>query len=175
MTRAASGVVVWISGLPSSGKSTLARAVKSRLDESRVASCLLDGDEVRSALRPSPGYDPDGRDAFYQTLIHFAVLLSTQGLVVLVAATASRSAYRESARELVPAYVEVEVSTPAAECERRDSKGLYAAARAGRIEHVPGLNAPYEPPTQPDVIANGGRDLDACENIVRRALQLRAK
>ena len=90
--------LVWLTGLPSSGKTTLARAVKRKLDLRNVPCCLLDSDEVRDALSPRPGYDPAGRAAFYATLAALAALLSRQGLVTLVSATAHQRAYRESAR-----------------------------------------------------------------------------
>ena len=88
------GVVVWLTGLPSSGKSTLARRVAATLRAAGRAVALLDGDEVRACLVPSPGYDDAGRGAFYATLARLAALLAHQGLVVLVPATAHRAEYR---------------------------------------------------------------------------------
>ncbi|MDP1827665.1 MAG: adenylyl-sulfate kinase [Archangium sp.] len=141
--EAGSGTVVWITGLPSSGKSTLAALVAA----AHGSAVVLDGDEVRAALRPVPGYGEAERDAFYETLARLAALLARQGHVVLVAATAHRRAFRDRARELAPRFVEVFVDTPLAECRRRDPKGLYA-----RAEHqLPGLGVTFEPPESPDV------------------------
>jgi adenylylsulfate kinase len=160
------GTVVWFTGLPSSGKSTLARSVADRLRKASMAVVLLDGDEVRGALEPSPGYSPEGREAFYETLARLAALLARQGVVVLVAATAHRRAYRDRARELVPRYVEVFVDVPSAECARRDPRGLYAAAAEGKIRGLPGADFPFEIPEAPDVVAAGGRDATAISRIL---------
>lgn len=141
---ARSGVVVWITGLPSSGKSTLARRTAELVERSVV----LDSDEVRAALTPPPGYDDAGREAFYETLAKLAALLASQQLVVLVPATANLRRYRDRARALAPAFVEVLVDTPLAECRRRDAKGLYAAPPAT----LPGVGAPYQPPLSPDLV-----------------------
>lgn len=159
---------MWISGLPSSGKSTFARGLSARLRQVTAPHCVLDGDAVRAALHPAPGYTPEARAHFYETLVDLAVLLANQGLIVLVAATAGLREYRERARERAPRYFEVEVATELAECERRDSKGLYAGARAGRVEHVPGVSAPYERAESPDVVASGGKD----EAALQRALSV---
>jgi len=158
--------VVWLTGLPSSGKTTLARAVKHRLDLRNAPCCLLDSDEVRDALNPRPGYDPAGRAAFYATLAALAALLSRQGLVTLVSATAHQRAYRESARAVAPRFIEVYVDTPLEECERRDTKGLYRRGRNGEITDVPGVHLLYEPPAAPAVVAHGGEDNKAVDEIV---------
>jgi adenylylsulfate kinase len=161
-----SGAVVWITGLPSSGKSTLAGAVRRRLVEAGIPSCTLDGDEVRAALVPRPGYTPDARDAFYATLANLAVLLAAQGLVVLVPATAHRARYRDAARARAPRFVEVHVAVDPDECRRRDAKGLYAASSSGKTSDLPGADLAYEPPTSPEVVAAGGHDEVAVQRIL---------
>ena len=163
-----SGRVVWIDGLPSSGKSTLARHLVRRLGREGRASLLLDGDDVRAALVPPPGYDPAGRDAFYETLAGLAALAAAQGLVAVVAATSSRRAHRESARRRWPALLEVFVDVPVEACARRDAKGLYARAARGEIAALPGAGEPFERPEAPDVRARGGEDVEAVEEIARR-------
>jgi adenylylsulfate kinase len=163
-----SGVVVWLTGLPSSGKSTLAALLGRRLDEAGRRAAILDGDEVRRAMVPAPGYTPEARDAFYATLARLAALLAGQGLVVLVPATAHRAAYRAEARRLAPAFLEVHVDVDAAECQRRDAKGLYAAAAEGHATGLPGADLAYEAPAAPDVIARGGHDEDAAAEILAR-------
>jgi adenylylsulfate kinase len=162
------GAVVWITGLPSSGKSTLAERLRARLLAAGRPCAVLDGDAVRAALRPAPGYDPAGRAAFYATLAGLAALLARQGLVALVPATANRRAFRDNARALAPRFIEVYVRAPAAECARRDAKGLYAAARAGTIADLPGSGAEYEPPEAPEVVAEGGLDEGAVTAILQR-------
>lgn len=159
------GAVVWITGLPQSGKSTLATRLFDSLDG---AACVLDSDRVRAALVPTPGFDDTSRDQFYLTLANLAALLAAQGLVVIVPATANRRRFRDRARELAPAFVEVYVDAPAEECARRDQKGLYSAGPA----NLPGLGANYEPPADPDVTAPGGLDAGAVSAILRRLAKL---
>lgn len=161
------GAIVWLTGLPSSGKSTLAARLADRLRARARAVCVLDGDEVRRALVPAPGYTPEARDAFYATLARLAALLAAQGLLVLVPATAHRRAHRAEARALAPAaFIEVHVAVDLAECARRDAKGLYAAARAGANANLPGAGAAYEPPERPEVTAQGGDDEAAIEAVL---------
>ncbi len=165
------GVVVWVTGLPSSGKSTLAsRAADALRARGHGAVCVLDGDAVRAAIVPRHGYDPEGRDHFYDTLAGLAAVLAAQGLAVLVPATANLRAYRERARARAPRFVEVYVKVDPEVAKSRDAKGLYAAQRAGAVAHVPGADAGYEPPERPDVVASGGADDAAVEAIVARAL-----
>jgi len=164
------GAVAWITGLPSAGKSTLARRLRERLAEAGRPALLLDGDEVREALVPAPGHLPAERDAFYETLARLAALAARQGLVAVVAATAHRRAHRERARGLAPRFVEVWVRTPPEECERRDARGLWALHRAGKAPLLPGPGVPYEEPEAPEVVAGGGRDEGALEAALRLLL-----
>lgn len=152
------GHVAWVSGLPSAGKSTFAGRALASLQESGIPACLLDGDAVRACLVPALGFSPADRAHFYATLANLAALLARQGLVVLVAATAHARAFREQARSVAPAFVEVWVDTPLEECTLRDAKGLYAAARAGSAQGVPGAQEIYEPPLAAEVVAHGGLD-----------------
>lgn len=161
-----SALVVWFTGLPQSGKSTLATRVRDRLVASSRPCVLLDGDELRTVLGAN-GYDAAARDDFYARLAGLAVLLARQGHVVLVAATAPQRAHRLAARSGVPNFVEVWVRTSLTDCERRDRKGLYARARAGRAPALPGVGVPYEPPLAPEVTADGGQDDNAVATIER--------
>jgi len=141
------GVVTWFTGLPSSGKSTLAAEVAGELRLRGIDAVVLDSDELRAAMVPPLGYDDASRDGLYATLANLAAMIARQGHVVLVPATAHRRAYREAARALAPLYLEVFVDTPLEECARRDTKGLYAAGTA----QAPGVGVAYEPPVSPDV------------------------
>lgn len=154
--------VVWFTGLPASGKTTLAEGVRDRL-----GGVLLDSDVLREVLETDDYAD---RDAFYRRLGTLAAMLARQGHLVLVAATAPRRVHRATARALAPRFVEVHVATPRDECERRDPKQLYAAARAGRAPLLPGVGVPYEAPLAPDVVAQGGADPAAVLAIERRVL-----
>jgi adenylylsulfate kinase len=157
-----SGVVVWLTGLPRSGKSTLAQILAASLRQRGRAVVVLDGDEVRAALVPRPGYDERSRDDFYATLGRLAALLARQGLIVLVPATAHRRAYRDAARATSPRFVEVLVATSAEECRRRDPDRLYANAAAA----LPGAGVTYEPPLAPEVVAADSRDGAATQRIL---------
>jgi adenylylsulfate kinase len=99
-------------------------------------------------------------------LARLAALVSLQGVVAIVAATAPTREQRRHARELAPRFIEVFVDTPLDECTRRDVKGLYAAARRGRVSTLPGDGAAYESPTAPNVVAHGGDDEAAIAKIV---------
>ncbi|HEU4382692.1 MAG TPA: adenylyl-sulfate kinase [Anaeromyxobacteraceae bacterium] len=162
------GAVVWLTGLPASGKSTLAARLADRLRAQGRAAVVLDSDAVRRTLVPAPGYSPAERDAFYETLARLSALVARQGLAVLVAATAPRRAHRAAARALAPRFVEVFVDVPAEECARRDPKGLWARARAGEAPTLPGAGAAYEPPEAPEVRASGGEDSAALEAVLAR-------
>lgn len=161
MSDAKSGVVVWLTGFPASGKSTLAQSVAQALRSQQVPVCVLDGDDVRAVLRPTPGYDEQARADFYASIAALAALLARQGLVVLVPATAHRASYRQAARAIAPQFVEVFVDTPLAQCQQRDPKGLYRQAPSS----LPGTGAAYEPPTHPDFIASPSEP--ATEQLVK--------
>jgi adenylylsulfate kinase len=163
------GAVVWFTGLPASGKSTLAAHLAARLREARCAAVVLDGDDVRDALVPRPGHDDAGRDGLYRSLAGLAALIAHQGAIAIVAATAHRRAWREHARALAPRFVEVHVATPLAECRRRDPKHLYAAA--ANLPTLPGIGVPYEPPLHPAVVAPAGDD-DAVLDAVLALLEI---
>lgn len=160
-----SGAVVWFTGLPSSGKSTLAQEVQRRLRDRGETPCLLDGDVVRGLIAPGLGYSEEDRTAFYTALGGLSAELARQGLTVLVAATAHQREYRRRARKLAPRFIEVWVTTPLEECQSRDSKGLYAAATS-KPGTLPGVGSGYEPPEHAEVLASGGQDEQAIERVL---------
>jgi len=136
------GVVVWITGLPGAGKSTLARRLRERLGAAGTPCALLDSDESRIGAGTS-GDGPDGRERLYATLARLGALLANRGLVVLIPSTARRRAWRDAARALAPAFIEVHIRGAA--------------------------DAPdYEPPASPEVVADGGEDDEALEAILAR-------
>ena len=160
------GVVIWITGLPSSGKSTLGEGVRRGLGAATIASCLLDGDALRLALHPAPGYDEAGRNDFYRTLGELAALLASQRLAVVVAAMAHRRSYRAHARARPPSSRcwSTSIERPA-----RDPKGLYAAHRDGALRGLPRGDLPFERPERPEITARGGHGTDAVAQIVEAA------
>ena len=114
-----------------------------------------------------PATRPQERDDFYATLGNLALLLSAQGLTVLVPATASKAEFRERIRERAGHFLEVFVDVPLEEVRRRDAKGLYAASKLGDVSSLPGVGAGYDVPEHPDITARGGRDQEALELLAR--------
>jgi adenylylsulfate kinase len=157
------GVVAWFTGLPSSGKSTLAREVAGELRLRDVHAVVLDSDDLRAALVPPLGYDDTSREHLYSTLARLAAVLARQGHAVLVPATAHRRMFRDAARALAPAFLEIYIATPLDECRRRDTKGLYAA----QVAQAPGAGLAYEPPVAPELTVDPS-DVDAAVAIAHR-------
>ncbi|HEX9204647.1 MAG TPA: adenylyl-sulfate kinase [Candidatus Deferrimicrobiaceae bacterium] len=149
---------VWLTGLPASGKSTLARALSALLAARGVRVVVLESDDVRRLFTPKPRYDAPERDRFYGALADLARLLAADGVPVLVAATANLRAYRDRARAGIPRFLEVFVDCPLPVCRARDPKGIYRRADAGSAPNVPGVSAAYEPPLRPEVVVDGARD-----------------
>ena len=154
---------VWLTGLPSAGKTTIARALEKRLladDPSRRVE-VLDGDVVRTHLTKGLGFSREDRDENVRRIGFVADLLSRNGVVVLCSVISPYRSVRDELRELhsSPAgdggsgsrFVEVHVSTPVEVCSERDVKGLYAKQRAGEITGLTGVDDPYEPPLAPEV------------------------
>lgn len=154
---AENGWVLWFTGMPASGKSTLAFALQERLYKCGVGAIVLDSDALRAILTPDATYTPAERDAFYARLIDLAELLTQQGANVLIAATANRRAYRDAARARFAAHVhfaEVWVHCSLDTCRARDPKGLYARLAGSAASQLPGAGAAYEPPQHAEVLLN---------------------
>ncbi len=165
---------VWLTGLPASGKSGIARALAEILEGKGIRAAVLDSDAVRREITPCATYGETERDAFYATLAYLARELSSHGVPVVVAATANRKAYRDRARAEIPRFLEVYVRCPLAVCRARDPKGIYRRGAEGSAPNVPGLTSPYEPPETPEVVVDGDRDPPA-ESARRIVLALEAK
>jgi bifunctional enzyme CysN/CysC len=166
------GATVWFTGLPAAGKSTIAAAVEERLVRSGRVAYLLDGDNLRHGLNGDLAFDDAARTENVRRTAHVARLLADSGAIVLVSLVSPYAADRELAAELHAAeelaFVEVFVSTPLERCEARDPKGLYARARAGELEGLTGVGAPYEAPARPDVVL--GTSEEGIEVAVERVL-----
>lgn len=169
---AAPGRTVWLTGLPSSGKTTVATALAQRLRAAGRAVEVLDGDEIRTELSAGLGFSRADRDEQVRRIGFVADLLSRNGIVAICPVIAP---YRE-ARDRVRArhgdrFVEVWVSTPVAECARRDVKGLYARQRAGELSGLTGVDDPYEAPVAPEVELPTHRlSVDEAVDLVYRAV-----
>ena len=145
--------VVWFTGLPGAGKSTIANLVERRLHAEGRHTYLLDGDNVRHGLNRDLGFTEADRVENLRRVAEVAALFADAGLIVLVAFISPYRAEREAARTRVPAgsFLEVFVDASVDACRRRDPKGLYRKADAGELQNLTGVNAPYEPPLAPDL------------------------
>lgn len=144
-------VAIWITGLPASGKSTIARALKPQLEASGLTVEVLESDEVRRVLTPEATYSQAERDLFYRALALMGAKLVAHGVTVIFDATATRREYRDFARSLMPRFIEVAVECPLEICMQRDYKGTYQRGQRGESHTVPGLQEPYEAPLHPDL------------------------
>jgi adenylyl-sulfate kinase len=169
------GATVWFTGLPGSGKSTIAAAVEQRLLDLGRCAYRLDGDNLRHGVCGDLGFSPDDREQNVRRVGEVARLFADSGTVALVSLVSPYAAPRERVRELHErdglAFLEVFVNTPAEECARRDPKGLYALARHGRITGMTGVDAPYEAPSDPDLELIPSQCVAACAEVVLATLQ----
>ncbi len=170
------GVTVLFTGLPSAGKTTIARALEKRLlDEGRPVE-VLDGDVVRTHLCKGLGFSREDRDENIRRVGFVAHLLSRNGVVALCSVIAPYRAVREEVRALhhPGQFMEVYVSTPVEVCADRDVKGLYARQRAGEISGLTGVDDPYEPPAAPEVVVpTHDQSVEQSVEAVWQALQQR--
>ncbi|MFN8204395.1 MAG: adenylyl-sulfate kinase [Solirubrobacteraceae bacterium] len=150
------GATVWLTGLPSSGKSTVAGALEQRLVEAAIPAYRLDGDNLRHGLNGNLGFSATDRAENVRRTAQAARLLADSGVIAIVSLVSPYAADRQVARAIHDEagldFVEVFVDTPPEECERRDTKGLYAKARAGEITGFTGVDDPYERPEAPDLV-----------------------
>jgi len=145
--------VLWLTGLSGAGKSTIADLLEQRLFAEGVHTCVLDGDNVRHGLCCDLGFSAEDRDENIRRVAEVAKLMVQSGLVVIVASISPFRAERYAARALFEPseFVEVFVDAPLEVVQNRDPKGLYARARAGEVRGLTGLDAPYEPPLNPEL------------------------
>ena len=155
--------VIWLTGLPGSGKSTIADAAVRRMHAMGVHTYVLDGDNVRTGLNKDLGFTPEDRAENVRRVAEVAKLMRDAGLVVFVALVSPYAADRRSAKALFEdgEFLEVYVDTPVEVCAQRDPKGLYAKAAAGNLPNMTGMGQSYEVPEDPDVVLSGADDLDA--------------
>ncbi|MBU2019907.1 MAG: adenylyl-sulfate kinase [Bacteroidetes bacterium] len=143
-------LLIWLTGLSGSGKSTISNVLEIKLHELGLHTYLLDGDNIRLGLNQNLGFSPEDRQENLRRIAEVAKLMIDAGLIVIAAFVSPMIADRKKIAEIVGTdkFVEVFVDTSIEECEKRDTKGLYAKARKGEISNFTGVNAPYEAPTQ---------------------------
>jgi bifunctional enzyme CysN/CysC len=154
------GATVWLTGLSGSGKSTVASALAAQLTARRILAYTLDGDNLRHGLNGDLGFSADDRTENVRRVGEVAGLFADAGVLAVVPLISPYRSGRDHARALHAAaglvFVEVFVDTPIEVCEQRDSKGLYAKARAGQIKGFTGIDDPYEPPLAAELVLRGG-------------------
>jgi bifunctional enzyme CysN/CysC len=168
------GATLWLTGLPSSGKTTIANALEALLVREGRPAYVLDGDTLRHGLTGNLGFSPEDRAENIRRAGEAALLLADAGTLAVVSLVSPDAAARDRVRrrhedEGVP-FLEVYVDTPVEECERRDPKGLYRRARAGEITGFTGVDAPYEAPIAPDVVLRGARPVEEAVAALLAAL-----
>jgi len=152
-TGLAGGMTVWLTGLPSAGKSTLAHELEKRLITAGHRVEVLDGDVMRTRLTKGLGYSKSDRDENVRRIGFVAHLLSRNGVVVIVPVVSPYRSVRDEIRELhTGRFFEVHVATPVEVCSERDVKGLYARQRDGELSGLTGVDDPYEAPLSPELV-----------------------
>lgn len=147
------GLMIWFTGLSGSGKSTVAIALERELHRRGVLCRILDGDNIRCGINNNLGFSPDDRVENIRRIAEVGKLFVDTGIVTIAAFISPNNRLREMAADIIGRedFVEVFVSTPLEECERRDVKGLYAKARRGEIKEFTGISAPFEEPENPAI------------------------
>lgn len=163
---------IWMSGLSGAGKSTIANALEKRLYAMGKKTMLLDGDNVRMGLNSNLGFSDEDRVENIRRIAEVAKLMNDAGLIVITAFISPYRQDRRNAKKIIgEGFREVYVSTSIAECEKRDVKGLYKAAREGKIAHFTGITSPYETPEHPDVAVDTAKmDVEACVDHILNQL-----
>ncbi len=148
------GVLVWFTGLPSSGKSTVSREVEKQLYEMGKLVYVLDGDNIRHGLNANLGFSPEDRKENIRRISEVAKLFADAGVITLTAFISPYKADRERARKLLKddEFIEVYVKCPVNVCVERDPKGMYKKAINGEIKEFTGISAPYEEPENPEIV-----------------------
>ncbi len=146
------GFTLWFTGLSGAGKTTVSKVVEKTLRERGLRVEILDGDVVRTHLSKGLGFSREDRDTNIRRIAFVSLLLSRNGVAVLVAAISPYRAIRDEAREMIGNFVEVFVKCPLDVCIERDVKGLYEKAIKGEIKEFTGVSDPYEEPLSPELV-----------------------
>ena len=166
------GLVVWMTGLSGSGKTTIASAAEKLLSKQGVLTQVLDGDNIRSGINNNLGFSEEDRKENIRRIAEVSKLFVNCGVVTLNCFVSPTKEIRQQAKFILGEdMLEVFVNTPFEECEKRDVKGLYAKARAGEIKNFTGLDAPFEAPENPFLdIKTVGRSVEECAREIYDAV-----
>ncbi|MBI1287871.1 MAG: adenylyl-sulfate kinase [Flavobacteriales bacterium] len=158
------GLVIWMTGLSGSGKTTIAAAAEKLFAEEGILTQVLDGDNIRSGINNNLGFSEEDRKENIRRIAEVSKLFVNCGIVTLNCFVSPTKDIRQQAKDILgDDMLEVFVNTPFEECEKRDVKGLYAKARAGQIKNFTGLDAPFEAPENPFLdVKTVGRSVDEC-------------
>jgi len=163
------GFVVWLTGLPGSGKTTIAQRLLRELKARNLKVELFDGDEVRRNLSKGLGFSKEDRDTHNKRIIYVCKLLTRNGVNTIVSLISPYRSTRAYARENLPKFVEVYLKCSIEECIKRDPKGLYKKALAGEITNMTGIQDPYEEPLNPEVLLD--TEHDSSKNNVAKVIK----
>lgn len=168
---------LWFTGLPSSGKSTVAKRVEEELRGQGIEMHNLDGDNVRKKLHPDLGFTEDERATNNRRVSFIARLMNEHDIGVIVAAVSPFKDARENARQEIEQsgdFIEIFVDCPVEVCKERDPKGLYAKAEQGQIDNFTGVNHPFQEPDDPEIVVNTAENSpeDCVEHVLTRLEEL---
>jgi adenylyl-sulfate kinase len=168
------GFTLWFTGLPCSGKSTLAEIVARELQRLGHGVEVLDGDVVRTHLTKGLGFSKEDRDENIRRIGFVCKLLSRHGAAAIAAAISPYRSVRDEVRGTIENFVEVYVDTPLEICIQRDVKGMYKKALAGEMKHFTGIDDPYEPPLNPEVIIHAQKETpeESAQRIMGKLIEL---
>ncbi|HIK54162.1 MAG TPA: adenylyl-sulfate kinase [Synechococcales cyanobacterium M55_K2018_004] len=160
------GLVLWLTGLSGAGKTTIARGVEHELKRRACLVEVLDGDVMRTNLCKGLGFSREDRETNIRRIGFVANLLSRNGVIAIAAVISPYRSIRDEIRDMSDRFMEVYVNAPLEVCEARDPKGLYAMARAGELLAFTGIDDPYEPPLEPDLVCH--TDIETPEESIRK-------
>jgi len=156
--------VIWLTGLPGSGKTTIAKVLQPRLREIGMNAELLDGDVVRRELSPELGFTKQDREIHARRVVYLCKLLSRNNVASIVSLISPYREFRAYARKEIGTFVEVYVKCSLETCIKRDPKGLYKKAMAGEIKDLTGLQDPYEAPLNPEILVD--TEIESIDGVV---------
>ena len=164
---------IWLTGLPASGKTTIANLLAYELRHRNIRVQVLDSDRFREILTPDPSYSTEERTWFYKAMALVGKLMVENGINVILAATAHKRIYRQQARECLPHLIEIYVRCSLETCMKRDQKGIYVKALSGEASTVPGIQEFYEEPEMPAMIidTDGFSPMEGVQRILDKLVE----